>query len=108
MKERRGENKNERMPDSEARARIIRFNEGGTLFDHANEYLTIDDLRTVRDSLISKNHKLDFLYAVMHYASVTATTDEWKYKEWRREYKRLYKNATQLRNELGNEPPTLF
>ena len=40
MIERRGDRKyNEPMPPDEAKARIIRFNEGGTLMDFSNHYL---------------------------------------------------------------------
>ena len=97
----------ERMhPD--AKARIIRFNEGGNLFDFRNEYLGIDDLRCIRDSLVYSNHKRDFLYAVMHYASVRAPQNESHYKLYRREFKRLRRNAHKLMRELDTEQPRLF
>ena len=109
MKERRGDvAKNERMHPDEAKARIIRFNEGGNLFDFRNEYLTIDDLRCIRDSLIYTQQKKDFLYAVMHFAGTTATAEEWRYKLYKREYRRLYRNAKRLMNELDTEQPRLF
>ena len=73
MKERRGSvAKNERMHPDEAKARIIRFNEGGDLFDFSNEYLTIDHLRVICDSLVYTQHKKDFLYAIMRFASAIA------------------------------------
>ena len=109
MKERRGSvAKNERMHPDEAKARIIRFNEGGTLFDFSNEYLDIDHLRCIRDSLIYTQHKRDFLYAVMHFANVVAPKDESHYKLYRREFKRLRRNAHKLMREIDTEQPRLF
>ena len=109
MKERRGSvAKNERMHPDEAKARIIRFNEGGNLFDFSNEYLTIDHLRCICNSLIYTQHKRDFLYAVMRFANVTAPADEFHYKLYRREFKRLRRNAHKLMREIDNEQPRLF
>ena len=109
MKERRGSvAKNERMHPDEAKARIIRFNQGGDLFDFSNQYLGIDHLRCICDSLVYSNHKRDFLYAVMHFASVIAPQDESHYNLYRREYKMLRRKANQLMNELNTEQPRLF
>ena len=86
MKERRGSvAKTERMHPDEAKARIIRFNEGGNLFDFSNEYLGIDHLRMIRDSLVYTQQKKDFLYAVMYFANVVAPKNEFHYKLYRRE-----------------------
>ena len=109
MKERRGSvAKNERMHPDEAKARIIRFNAGGTLFDFSNEYLGIDHLRCICDSLTYTQQRKDFLYAVMRFASVIAPQDEHYYKLYRREYKMLRRKANQLMNELDTEQPRLF
>ena len=109
MKERRGNvAKNERMHPDEAKARIIRFNKGGDLFDFSNQYLTIDHLRCICDSLIYTQEKKDFLYAVMHFASVIAPQDEHRYKLYRREHKMLRRKANQLMNELNTEQSCLF
>ena len=109
MKERRGDvAKSERMHPDEARARIIRFNEGGNLFDFSNEYLTIDHLRCIRDSLVYTQHKKDFLYAVMHFANIRAPQNESRYNLYRHEYKMLRRKAHRLMNELDTEQPRLF
>ena len=109
MKERRGDvAKNERMHPDEAKARIIRFNEGGNLFDFRNEYLTIDHLRCICNSLVYSNHKRDFLYAVMHFANVRAPQNESHYNLYRREYKMLRRKANKLMTELNDEQPRLF
>ena len=109
MKERRGSvAKHERMHPDEAKARIIRFNNGGNLFDFSNEYLGIDHLRMICDSLVYTQHKKDFLYAVMHFANVTAPQDEVHYKLFRREYKMLRRKAHQLMREIDDNQPRLF
>ena len=109
MIERRGDRKyNEPMPPDEAKERIIRFNEGGNLMDFSNPYLSIDDLRMICDSLVYTQHKNDFLYAVMHFANVTAPQDEVHYKLFRREYKMLRRKAHQLMREIDDDQPRLF
>ena len=109
MKERRGSvAKHERMHPDEAKARIIRFNEGGNLFDFSNPYLSIDHLRVIRDSLVYTQHKKDFLYAVMHHANVVAPQRETHHKLFSRHYKQMRRNAHKLMNEIDNEQPRLF
>ena len=109
MIERRGDRKyNEPMPPDEAKARIIRFNEGGTLMDFGNYYLDIDDLRMIRDALIYTQQRKDFLYAVMHHASVVAPSNESLYSLYSREYKMLRRKANQLMQEINDADPLLF
>ena len=109
MKERRGTPaKNERMHPDEATARIIRFNEGGTLFDFSNHYLGIDHLRMICYSLVYTQQRKDFLYAVMKHASVTAPANESLYSLFRREYKMLRRKANQLMQEINDADPLLF
>ena len=109
MIERRGDRKyNEPMPPDEAKARIIRFNEGGNLMDFSNPYLSIDDLRMICYSLVYTQQRKDFLYAVMRHASVVVPADESHYNVFRREYKMLRRKAKQLMNEIDNGQPRLF
>lgn len=97
-----------RMPFAEAKARIIRLNEGGTLLDHPNEKLTIEDLRTVKDSLLYTRQQYDFLCAIQNFASITAPKDADRYRKHRSAYRRLHRNAERLLNEIESQPPTLF
>ena len=109
MIERRGDSKHsEPMPPDEAKARIIRFNEGGDLMDFSNPYLSIDDLRMIRDALLYTQQRKDFLYAVMRHASVTAPANESLYSLFRREYKMLRRKANQLMQEINDADPLLF
>ena len=109
MIERRGDRKyNEPMPPDEAKERIIRFNEGGTLMDFSNPYLSIDDLRMIRDALLYTQQRKDFLYAVMHHANVVAPQRETHHKLFSRHYKQMRRNAHKLMNELEAEQPRLF
>ena len=109
MKERRGSvAKHERMHPDEAKARIIRFNEGGTLMDFSNPYLSIDDLRMIRDALLYTQQRKDFLYAVMRHASVVAPANESHYNLYRREYKLMRRKANKLMQEIDDAQQPLL
>ena len=113
MKERRGDTCQIHRADdtlTKRTARIIRFNEGGTLFDFSNHYLGIDHLRMILlFAHVYTQQRKDFLYAVMRHASVTShPLNESLYSLFRREYKMLRRKAKQLMNEIDNEQPRLF
>ena len=104
----REEKRDAERHEQELRARIIRLNEGGTLLDQPNEELTIEDLRAVKDSLLYTHQKQAFLYAIMHFASVTAPQDPERYQQHGTIYRRLHRHAERLMNEIDSEPPPLF
>ena len=110
MKERRGSvAKNERMHPDEAKARIIRFNEGGPLFDFSNEYLGIDHLRCICDSLIYTQQRKDFLYAIMSHSRQEIDKEALQpYKTYSRHYKNLRRQANKLYREIEAEGDLLF
>ena len=97
-----------RMPYEDAKAKIIRLNEGGTLLDFPNEQLRIEHLQGFMDSLIYTHQKEAFLYAITTFASVTAPKDADRYRKHRSAYRRLHRNAARLLKELDNQPLTLF
>lgn len=110
MTERRGAiAKHERMHPAEAKVRIIRFNEGGNLFDFSNEYLTIDHLRVIRDSLIYTQQRKDFLYAIMSHSRQEIDKEALQpYKTYSRHYKNLRRQANKLYCEIEAEGDLLF
>lgn len=91
----------------EAKARIIRLNQGGNLFDFDNKDLRIDHLKMILGALVLTAHQKDFLCGIMQFAGTNAHSDPAKYRQHRKDYRRLYKTASRLLSEL-DETETLF